>query len=87
MNEEQAQLEATVATITAKLRASSLNRHQKEPYDTPGAMVPVAYAMFEVLVDAGEGSSLELEWLRFLRESLAECIARKKLQMREEGHL
>ncbi len=77
MDDEQAQLEATIVTIAAKLRASSLNRHQKEPYDTPGAMVPVAYAMFEVLVDAGNGSGLELEWHRFLRESLAECIARK----------
>jgi len=48
MDDEQAQLEATIVTIAAKLRASSLNRHQKEPYDTPGAMVPVAYAMFEV---------------------------------------
>lgn len=87
MDDEQAQLDATIATIAAKLRASSLNRKQKEPYDTPSAMVPVAYAMFDVLVEAGGGSSLESKWHQFLRESLAESIARKELEMRDEGHL
>jgi len=81
MDEDQAKLEAAVATIAAKLRASSLNKRQKEAYDTPDAMVPVAYAMFEVLVDAGGGSGRELTWHQFLRESLDECIARKELEV------
>jgi hypothetical protein len=87
MNHEQAKLEADIATIYAKLRASSLIRHQKEPYDTPTAMMPVAYAMFEVLVDVGGGSGRELEWHQFLRESLAECIVREELKMQDEGFL
>ena len=40
-------------------------------------MMPVAYAMFEVLAEACLASGHdELAWWDFLRGALAECIAR-----------
>ncbi len=69
--------EALVATLEAKIGSSSLNRaiKCKEPFDRPLAMVPVAYAMFKVLVDAVEGSGHDEDaWDKFLHEALDECI-------------
>lgn len=84
IDEEDAALEAAIATISAKLRASSLNRQQKEPFDTPGAMVPVAYAMFEFLADSAQGSGSEFSWHDFLREALMEVIAMQEEKIRQD---
>lgn len=74
---DDADMEAMIATLTAKIRASSLNRavDVKEPFDGPLAMMPVAYAMFAVLADAciGSGHSEE-DWWEFLRGALEESI-------------
>ena len=77
--DEDSKLEAEIATAKAWLQCSSFNRQQKEPYDTPDAMTPVAYAMMELLVDAGGGSGRFDEWQQFLRDCLNECIAIKYL--------
>lgn len=71
--------EAMIAILVAKIRASSLNRaaNVPEPFDGPFAMMPVAYAMFEVLADACISSGHdEQSWWDFLRGALNECIAR-----------
>ena len=71
--------EALIATLVAKIRASSLNRaaNVKEPFDGPLEMMPVAYSMFKVLAEACLASGHdELAWWDFLRGALAECIAR-----------
>jgi hypothetical protein len=71
--------EAMIATLVAEIRASPLNRAAsvKEPLDGPREMMPVAYAMFEVLAESCIASGYdELAWWDFLREALAECICR-----------
>ena len=70
--------EADVATLIAKISASSLNRalDVKEPFDAPDDMVPVAYAMFEVLCKACAGSGRDDDWYDFLSAALKETIAR-----------
>ena len=76
--DENAIQEALIATLVAKIRASSLNRlaSVKEPFDGPIAMIPVAYAMFEVLARACIASGHdEFWWWKFLREALNECIS------------
>lgn len=73
--------EALIATLAAKIRASSLNRAAdvKEPFDGPIAMLPVAYAMFQVLADAQQYSGHnESDWFDFLRAALDECIDRSE---------
>lgn len=71
--------EALIATLIAQIRSSSLNRAAsvKEAYDGPLEMIPVAYAMFEVLAESCFASGHdEFAWWDFLREALGECIQR-----------
>lgn len=71
--------EALIAVLVAKIRASSLNRSAsvKEPFDGLLEMMPVAYAMFEVLAESCLASGHdELAWWDFLRGALDECIVR-----------
>ncbi len=77
--------EAMIAVLAAKIRASSLNRaaNAKEPYDGTIEMVPVAYAMFEVLADACIATGhKEEDWWDFLRCALDECISKSEAKAR-----
>ena len=74
MTPVDAEFEAEVAIVMAKLGSSSLLRHAKEPYDTTHNMMPVAYAMFLTMAHAGVGSGCEYAWFDFLEEALKECI-------------
>jgi hypothetical protein len=74
---EDIKQEAAIAVLVAKIRASSLNRpaRVKEPFDGPMEMIPVAYAMFEVLAEACIASGHdEYSWWEFLRGALDEVI-------------
>ena len=73
--------EAMIATMSAKIRSSSLNRvlHAKEPYDGLLATIPVAYAMLEFLSDAVIATGHdEYAWWDFLQGALEECIKRSE---------
>jgi len=83
MTQDEAEFEAEVAVLTAKLQSSSLLKQAKEPFDATHNMMPLAYAMFLTLAHAGVGSGCEHEWFAFLEEALKESIAdaeRKSLQ-------
>ena len=77
-DDDFALLEGEIASLIARIESSTLNAAAlvKEPADQTDAMIPAAYAFFEVLVRAGNGSGSEIEWGRFLSESLAEVIAK-----------
>ena len=80
MTQEEAAFEADVLTLATKIKTSSLYRAklQKEAFDRPGAMAPVAYAMFEVLCEAGAASGQDELWYGFLREALNEAIDKSR---------
>lgn len=65
---------ALIHLLYAQIKSSSLNRGRgKEPYDRAEAMIPVAYAMFRVLGEAGRCSGYA-HWKRFLHEALDEVL-------------
>lgn len=74
--EEFSKLEAEVATLTAQLQslAAFSGTNADEPFDRTQEMIAVAYAAFNVLVQAGLGSGNELAWSSFLKEALQEVI-------------
>lgn len=76
MDEDFAKMEAEIATLIARIRSSTLFAagDVKEPFDRTTAMIPAAYAFFEVLVQAGLGSGHENDWHQFLIETLAEVV-------------
>ena len=77
-DDDFARLEGEIAGLIAKIESSTLNAAAlvREPGDRTDAMIPAAYAFFEVLVRAGNGTGCEMEWGKFLPEALAEVIAK-----------
>lgn len=76
MDEDFAKMETEIATLIARIRSSTLFAagDVKEPFDRTTAMIPAAYAFFEVLVQSGLGSGHENDWHEFLTEVLADVI-------------
>jgi hypothetical protein len=76
MDENFAKRETEIAILIARIRSSTLFAagEVKEPADRTTAMIPAAYAFFEVLVQSGLGSGNENDWHQFLTETLAEVI-------------
>jgi hypothetical protein len=77
MNAEDIKQEVLIETLVAKIKASSLNRanEAKEPYDSLDNMIPVAYAMFQVLCESCLHTGHDYQrWWDFLRLALNECI-------------
>ena len=77
---EIAKIECEIATLIARIKSSTLYAcaDVKEPFDRPTAMIPCAYAFFEVLVDSGIATGREHEWNQFLTETLAEVIRKSE---------
>ena len=80
MDEDFVEMESEIALLIARIRSSSLFAagEVKEPHDRTTAMIPAAYAFFEVLVQSGLGSGHENEWHQFLTESLAEVVRKNE---------
>ena len=76
MDYDFSKMEGEIATLISRITSSTLLAagEVKESYSRPPALIPAAYAFFEVLVVAGSGSGLEKEWHQFLTEALAEVI-------------
>jgi|JI10StandDraft_1071094.scaffolds.fasta_scaffold119014_2 hypothetical protein len=79
-DDEFAKMECDIAMLIARISSSTLNAAKgvKEPYDRPTAMIPAAYAFFEVLVESGLYSGRESDWHKFLQETLNEVIRKSE---------
>ena len=72
-----AEFDAKIAVLVAKIRSSSLNRTAdvKEPFDGPIEMIPVVYAMCQVMAEACIATGHdEHAWWDLLRNAMAESI-------------
>ena len=82
-DEEAGMQEAMTVSCAAFLRSSWIHpaNSANEPFDVPLMMIPIAYAMFQVLAEACIATGHdEQAWWSFLRESLAEAIDQAEMK-------
>ena len=75
-----AKMETDIALLIARIQSSTFNLavDVKESFDRPIAMIPAAYAFFEVLVQSGVATGSEQAWNQFITETLAEVIRKSE---------